>query len=166
MTFSVQIKDPADKYLPGLSPGDLAMQEIDGLAATDAAYISAWSSRLGTGPGVGMEKPEPSLPWLASLQLDAVDVAKVTRSATTHLAFHPTSETLLLAAGDKEGNLSLWYCAEAAQALDRASSRGDAGSSEGELRVWAKEGAELARLHTVHSCPGKSSCLAFPLIKP
>ncbi|KAL6785517.1 hypothetical protein ACKKBF_B00595 [Auxenochlorella protothecoides x Auxenochlorella symbiontica] len=111
---------------------DLAMQEIDGLAATDAAYISAWSSRLGTGPGVGMEKPEPSLPWLASLQLDAVDVAKVTRSATTHLAFHPTSETLLLAAGDKEGNLSLWYCAEAAQALDRASSRGDAGSSEGE----------------------------------
>ncbi len=36
------------------------------------------------------------------------DVAKLTKEAITHMAFHPSAGELLLAAGDKTGELALW----------------------------------------------------------
>ncbi|KAI3434695.1 hypothetical protein D9Q98_002758 [Chlorella vulgaris] len=49
---------------------------------------------------------------MARLQLAEDDVAKVTKDATTHLAFHPTSDTLVVACADKKGNVGLWHINE------------------------------------------------------
>ncbi|KAL4441841.1 hypothetical protein ABPG77_003757 [Micractinium sp. CCAP 211/92] len=46
------------------------------------------------------------------LQLAPTDVAKVTKDATTHLAFHPTTDTLIVACADKKGNVGLWHVNE------------------------------------------------------
>lgn len=51
----------------------------------------------------------PTAQQLAGLALRGEDVAKVTRSGIAHLAFHPTTHTLLLATGDKGGSLGLWH---------------------------------------------------------
>lgn len=36
-------------------------------------------------------------------------VWQVTKGGITHLAFHPTTSTLLLACADKYGHLGLWH---------------------------------------------------------
>ncbi|KAL4433964.1 hypothetical protein ABPG75_000405 [Micractinium tetrahymenae] len=46
------------------------------------------------------------------LQLAPDDVAKVTKDATTHLAFHPITDTLIIACADKKGNVGLWHVNE------------------------------------------------------
>ena len=42
------------------------------------------------------------------LKLAQRDVAKVVQNSVTHMAFHPTVNSLLLASADKRGNLGLW----------------------------------------------------------
>ncbi|GFH06540.1 WD_REPEATS_REGION domain-containing protein, partial [Haematococcus lacustris] len=42
------------------------------------------------------------------LRLQARDVAKVVQDAVTHLAWHPAADRLLLAAGEKSGQVALW----------------------------------------------------------
>lgn len=41
-------------------------------------------------------------------ELEEKDVAKVTKSSTTHLAFMPRGDNLILAAADKRGSVGLW----------------------------------------------------------
>lgn len=47
----------------------------------------------------GMTKPR---------ELEEKDVAKVTKSSTTHLAFMPRGDSLILASADKRGSVGLW----------------------------------------------------------
>ena len=42
------------------------------------------------------------------MELKERDVAKLTKSSVTHVAFMPTEEDVILAAADKRGNLGLW----------------------------------------------------------
>jgi WD40 repeat protein len=42
------------------------------------------------------------------MELKERDVAKLTKSSVTHVAFMPTEEDIILAAADKRGNLGLW----------------------------------------------------------
>jgi WD repeat-containing protein 76 len=43
-----------------------------------------------------------------SLKLKEDDVAKCTEKAITHVDFHPSQTEIILASGDKDGNVSLW----------------------------------------------------------
>jgi len=55
--------------------------------------------------------PTTSLKSLSSvkkLDLQEEDVAKCTERAVTHADFHPSTSEIILASGDKEGNVSLW----------------------------------------------------------
>jgi len=55
--------------------------------------------------------PTTSLKSLSSvkkLDLQEDDVAKCTERAVTHADFHPSTSEIILASGDKEGNVSLW----------------------------------------------------------
>lgn len=45
---------------------------------------------------------------LQKLNLQEKDLAKVTKDGVVCLAFHPTTEAAIVAAGDKSGNLGLW----------------------------------------------------------
>ncbi|KAI7843657.1 hypothetical protein COHA_002559 [Chlorella ohadii] len=60
---------------------------------------------------------------LCKLRLAEDDVAKVTKEATTHLAFHPTTDTLIVACADKKGNVSLWHVNEGSYELPPAACR-------------------------------------------
>ncbi|EOD40234.1 hypothetical protein EMIHUDRAFT_251264, partial [Emiliania huxleyi CCMP1516] len=62
------------------------------------------------GKGRGAAKPPAAASSLARCSLAEADVAKVTKSAVVHLQFQPRDDTLLLAAGDKDGHVSLWHC--------------------------------------------------------
>jgi len=55
---------------------------------------------------------------LEKVHLDESDAVKVTVKATVHLKFQPRGDTLCVAAGDKDGNVSLWH---ADRASDSAS---------------------------------------------
>jgi WD40 repeat protein len=54
------------------------------------------------------KKPSSSSQSLRGWSLEEKDVAKVTKSAVTHLSFMPDTQNLILAAADKRGNLGLW----------------------------------------------------------
>ena len=49
-----------------------------------------------------------SLLAVKKLDLKEDDVAKCTERAVTHADFHPSTSEVILASGDKEGNVSLW----------------------------------------------------------
>lgn len=53
--------------------------------------------------------PSGSLEWLRTCVVSESDVTKVLPSSCVHLKFHPTTDTILLAAGDKYGNLAIWH---------------------------------------------------------
>ena len=49
-----------------------------------------------------------SLRAVKKIELKEDDVAKCTERAVTHADFHPSTSEVILASGDKEGNVSLW----------------------------------------------------------
>ena len=55
---------------------------------------------------------------LSALTLREEDVAKVTKSACTHLAFMPCPGELILAAADKRGNVGIWKVDEEGEGFD------------------------------------------------
>ncbi|CAM9549603.1 unnamed protein product, partial [Choristocarpus tenellus] len=55
-----------------------------------------------------LAEPDETLKRLQSLKVGEKDVCKVVRERAYGIAWHPSSEKLLLAVGDKVGNLGLW----------------------------------------------------------
>ena len=91
---------------------DVGLEAMDSVSKREAHYARA----LGGAPGSGGEDEErsgpphaKSLSWLKKCELDEADVVKVLPGAISHLAFHPTTATRLLAVGDKYGNIALWH---------------------------------------------------------
>lgn len=66
---------------------------------------SRTTSTQKTSKSIKLSSPSSSCGW----SLEEQDVAKVTKSAVTHLSFMPDAQNLILAAADKRGNLGLWY---------------------------------------------------------
>ena len=70
----------------------------------------------------------------------------MTKESIAHLAFHPTSETLLLAAADKQGNVGLWHCEDGERAgvqllglgFRGGSSSSSSSSSSSEQVTWSR----------------------------
>eukprot|EP00887_Chlorella_sp_A99_P003623 scaffold7.g3623.t1 len=108
--------------------GDLPFRSTNATPATDEAFIQLLAHlsssapagaasppaaggrpRARGGAGKGAHAPLGAA-QAARLALAQDDVAKVTKEAVAHLAFHPTTSTLLLAASDKQGNVGLWHC--------------------------------------------------------
>lgn len=91
---------------------DVGFEAMDTVSEREAHYARALGVALGFGGGDGgRSRPAPtkSLAWLKKCELDEADVVKVLPGAISHLAFHPTTATRLLAAGDKYGNIALWH---------------------------------------------------------
>lgn len=80
--------------------------------------------------------PEPPHPTPA---------AQCTKAGITHLAFHPTCDTLLLACGDKYGHLGLWhvdYDPAAAPSQQAQQEEGGAAAAEAALALDSSSGGE------------------------
>eukprot|EP00798_Chlamydomonas_sp_ICE-L_P023956 gene23956-9528_t len=65
------------------------------------------------------------------LQLKSDDVAKITKDGITHIAFHPGSDKLILAAGDKQGNVGFWHVDSASSATPESLNAGEGDEDEG-----------------------------------
>ena len=97
---------PRDRF----PPGDLPFASKNGSAAVDTGMLQVLASIDGKGGGRGgsASKTGASLAAIKSFTCSEEGVAKVVPSSTTHLAFLPSSSTLILAAADKRGNVGLW----------------------------------------------------------
>jgi hypothetical protein len=96
--------------------GTLAFASLRGGADSDASF-------LGTLRGAPVAAPNarPRTSALARSVLAQARVAKVCPKGVTHLDFQRRDDALLLAAGDKEGNVGLWRAdAPESAALDAA----------------------------------------------
>lgn len=97
------------------------------------------------------------------LQLVPDDVAKVTKDATTHLAFHPTTDTLIIACADKKGNVGLWHVNEGQYELPAEARTAEpllkraAVASEGASEAPATEGKEQAATSGAVSLDGPAA---------
>jgi WD40 repeat protein len=80
-----------------------------GNSTTDAAFLDilkASSSPL-TSTNAPVIKSNPYT-YLKNFSVAEDNVAKLTRKGTSHLDFHPTEGALIVAAGDKGGNIGIW----------------------------------------------------------
>jgi hypothetical protein len=69
----------------------------------------AWFAWSAEGGGVVVEQSTMEYAKrLAQLSLQEKDVQKVTKSRVTAMVVHPSEKTLLVVAGDVEGNLGVW----------------------------------------------------------
>eukprot|EP00884_Botryococcus_braunii_P002941 jgi/Botrbrau1/12648/Bobra.67_1s0014.1 len=101
-----QPSPPKDRHPKGTLP--LKGENSD--EGTDAAWLKLLRAE---GPQTSTAKSteiwsRSSVKQLVKLQLRADAIAKVTREGIVHLAFHPTTQRLLIAAGDKAGHVGLW----------------------------------------------------------
>uniref|UniRef100_A0A7S3RAJ2 DNA damage-binding protein CMR1 n=1 Tax=Dunaliella tertiolecta TaxID=3047 RepID=A0A7S3RAJ2_DUNTE len=90
--------------------GPLPFKSNFGHEETDAAFLEhlrRTAAPLGGERALSQEEPVDRHS-AAKLQLQEQHVAKVTRNGTTYLEFRPSVDQLMLAAGDKDGNVSLW----------------------------------------------------------
>ena len=83
------------------------LDDNDGRAADKAMMQSVLSLRTPKSK-VDREKVFDTPKFAPRLSLAETDVAKVTKSATVHLAFQPRIDGLILACADKNGHVSLW----------------------------------------------------------
>lgn len=86
-------------------------RERDEAATARAAGEEEDAGLLSLVRGVGQvcTGPAAAAATMPSLRLDEQGVVKATRNATVHLRFQPREDTLLLAAADKDGHVSLWH---------------------------------------------------------
>ncbi|EFN57084.1 hypothetical protein CHLNCDRAFT_143861 [Chlorella variabilis] len=119
--------------------GELVFESSNCGRDTDEAFIqllahAAASANSGSGGSGGGAKGKgkgkggtPAKPMgvadMARLSLAADDVAKVTKDATTHLAWHPTTDTLIVACADKKGHVGLWHVSEGSYELPPSARR-------------------------------------------
>jgi len=103
---------PAERH----SKEDIKFESQNASRSTDAYFLSVLR-RLHGGQSMaksidatknrGMRR-KLDIDGCKRLELKERDVAKLTKSSVTHVAFMPTEEDLILAAADKRGNLGLW----------------------------------------------------------
>ncbi|KAK9823208.1 hypothetical protein WJX72_001110 [[Myrmecia] bisecta] len=110
--------EPRDRHPKDAVP----FQSLHAAPASDAAFLQqlqrtlsghdASTSALTAAKGHGKAKASAAGPaavaQLRKLKLDPVDVAKVNTNGIVHLAFHPASDALIIASGDKSGHVGLW----------------------------------------------------------
>ncbi len=83
--------------------GTLAFASLDGKPESDAAFLETLRGAPACAP-----HGRPRTVALAGAVLGGGRVAKCTPKGVTHLGFQSREDALLLAAGDKEGNVGLW----------------------------------------------------------
>lgn len=93
------VADPPPRTRPS---GPLSFSSGEGKGVSDAAYLATLRN------GVPVRDARPLAAQLARCKLAGERVAKLTAKGTTHLAFQPRSDALIIAAGDKEGAIGLW----------------------------------------------------------
>ena len=92
-------------------------------ADDDAAFIAKLRPPGGGGGGkkkaaAAKEEAPAAAAELVGAPLRESEMAKVTKDGTTHLAFQPRSDSLIVAAGDKKGYVGLWDVGAADDATD------------------------------------------------
>ena len=85
---------------------------------------------------------------------------QLTRDGIVHMAFHPRSDTLILAAADKGGHVGLWHidrdsCGDAARGLPDATIAVSPGSGR-------RRGGAAAGVGILHGWGFNAGCLAKP----
>mgnify|MGYP001296395253 CR=1 FL=1 len=89
--------------LPKPDYRDIALLDL----IADAGAPAKAAGKATEKPGSPAKPPPASA--LSKCTLSEDMVVKVTKSATVHLQFQPRDDTLLLAAGDKDGHVSIWH---------------------------------------------------------
>lgn len=90
--------------------GDVAFKGSRGGSDADERFVRLLAMQTASGPPASQRsgaKPV-SCSKMANFTLAESNVAKVIQGGVTHVAWHPRSDTPVLAAGDKAGHLSLW----------------------------------------------------------
>lgn len=106
---SVGASQPAERH----SKEDLPFESENAEEKDDACILRALNRCGRESPGKAPTKSN-----LAACALREEDVAKVTKSACTHLAFMPCHKELILAAADKRGNVGIWKVDEEEEGFD------------------------------------------------
>ena len=117
--------------------GTLPFKSINGKEDTDAAFLATLRSGVRPSGGASTLPTEA----LKRLTLAEKDVAKVCPKGITHMDFMPRDDLLLVAAGDKEGNVGLRVPPDA----EPAAPAGDAMQTEDEDDDGAADGVILFR---------------------
>ena len=92
---------------------------------------------------------------LRDLQLSENDVAKVVKNSVTHLAFHPTTNMVLLASADKRGGLGLWVVDD--EILSEALNSNILSKSNGDKLIEEELNGDSATLQHVELEPPSDS---------
>jgi hypothetical protein len=137
--------------------GPQPFRSANGSESSDAVFLSTLRAASCAFPG---PSPAATTALLSTrLELSEDSVAKVTPKGISHLDWAPRSDVLLLAAGDKQGCVSLFNLSAAASASPAVVDEDDDdGAADGVLVLrphseyisglrWARQGA--TRLHTV-----------------
>ncbi|DBB11441.1 hypothetical protein WJX82_009846 [Trebouxia sp. C0006] len=106
---AIPYSDPSEPAQPRERhpPSATDFSSLNGRPGTDAAFLDLLKAQ--TGPSLaGGKGNHPTHTQLSKLDLQENDVAKVTKNGIVHLAFHPCTDTLILAAADKSGHIGLW----------------------------------------------------------
>lgn len=109
LTGQLQEEVPLERH----SKSDLEFNSENADAHTDQYFISMLRE-LDSATGKVKSSRNRRVSGGASLEtlrhatLNSGDVAKITKSAVTHLTFMPTSNDLIIAATDKKGHVGLW----------------------------------------------------------
>jgi WD repeat-containing protein 76 len=107
--------------------GDVVFKSNNASADTDESFLRLLANlatpyvqgSMGKS-GKTKKNPKPLAPTasrLSKLNLAEIDVAKIVKNSITHMAFHPSTDALLLAAADKRGSVGLWHVDAAAASL-------------------------------------------------
>ncbi|KAL3141680.1 hypothetical protein ABBQ32_004368 [Trebouxia sp. C0010 RCD-2024] len=106
---AIRYGDPAEPAQPRERhpPNATDFSSLNGRPHSDAAFLELLKTQ--TGPSLtGSHHKHPTRAQLTKVQLQEHDVAKVTKNGIVHLAFHPCTDKLILAAADKSGHIGLW----------------------------------------------------------
>eukprot|EP00890_Picochlorum_soloecismus_P002433 jgi/Picsp_1/3190/NSC_06030-R1_wd repeat-containing protein 76-like len=95
--------EPAERH----SKEDLKFESQNASRSDDAYFVSVLR-RLHGDRSVAKSGNSLDIDGCKRMELKERDVAKLTKSSVTHVAFMPTEEDIILAAADKRGNLGLW----------------------------------------------------------
>ena len=109
---------------PGPRPFVSSHVSSDGYNSSEGEEESnmlEWMRKSTLTQQAGSRLKQPANVKQSAWHLGGDRVLKMTRDGITHLSFLPTSSSLVLASGDKQGNVSIWRCPRSRDDTDESS---------------------------------------------